>query len=154
MEPKILRFKQALRWKFSGGLVVGNLYFHCCGLSLIPGLGTEIPHQAAAHCSQKTPPKNPKTLNKLLGKYLCSWSTDQTLSSTGLDSEATSIVSQIFWLVYKKPNTTQWFSICILWLKECYYSFFNCRISKVCWSIKIWQILGLKFFQKSWSLEK
>ena len=36
-----------LSWKFSGGLVVRTQCFHCCGPSSIPGLGTEIPHQAA-----------------------------------------------------------------------------------------------------------
>ena len=38
---------------FPGDLVVRSQHFHCCGLGSIPGLGTEIPHQSAAHNSQK-----------------------------------------------------------------------------------------------------
>ena len=35
-------------WEFLGGLVVRIWHF---GLSSVPFLGTEIPYQAAAHCS-------------------------------------------------------------------------------------------------------
>ena len=34
-------------WEFPGGLMVRIQHFHCCGPGSIPGLGTEIPHQAA-----------------------------------------------------------------------------------------------------------
>ena len=33
-------------------LVIRTQHFHCCGLGSIPGLGTEIPHQAAGHPGQ------------------------------------------------------------------------------------------------------
>ena len=33
--------------------MVRTQHFHLCGLGSIPGLGTEIPHQAAIHCGQK-----------------------------------------------------------------------------------------------------
>ena len=33
--------------EFPGGRVVRNWHFHCCSLDSIPGLETEIPHQAA-----------------------------------------------------------------------------------------------------------
>ena len=39
---------------FPGGSVVMDLHSHHCGPGSIPGLGTEIPHQAAAHLAQKT----------------------------------------------------------------------------------------------------
>ena len=39
--------------EFPGGLVVRILCFHPCGSGLIPGLGTEIPHQDAEHCRRK-----------------------------------------------------------------------------------------------------
>ena len=34
--------------EFCGSLVVRILHFHCCSPGSLPGLGTEIPHQAAA----------------------------------------------------------------------------------------------------------
>ena len=34
-------------------LVVRIWHFHCCGQGSAPGLGTEIPHQAAACCGLK-----------------------------------------------------------------------------------------------------
>ena len=37
--------------EFPGGLVVRVVCFHCCCPGSIRGLGTEIPHQAAAHCN-------------------------------------------------------------------------------------------------------
>ena len=40
-------------WAFPGSLVVRTQCFHCCGLASIPGLGTEKPHQATAHCRKK-----------------------------------------------------------------------------------------------------
>ena len=45
--------------EFSGGLVVRTLCFHCCNLGSVPGLGIEIPHQAATWPEQKQ-----KTANK------------------------------------------------------------------------------------------
>ena len=39
--------------EFPGGLVVRIWHFHCHRHGSIPGLGTDLPHQAAAHCSQK-----------------------------------------------------------------------------------------------------
>ena len=38
--------------EFPGGLVLRTWHFHCCSLGSIPGLGTEIPPQATAHCDQ------------------------------------------------------------------------------------------------------
>ena len=38
--------------EFPGGLVFRTQGFHCCGPGSIPCLGTEIPYQATAHCSQ------------------------------------------------------------------------------------------------------
>ena len=38
---------------FPGGLVVRIWCFHCCGTSSVPGLGTEIPHQATARTGRK-----------------------------------------------------------------------------------------------------
>ena len=39
----------SLKFCFPGGGLVGRTQsFHCCGLGLIPGLGTEIPHQSTA----------------------------------------------------------------------------------------------------------
>ena len=35
--------------EFPGGRVVRIWGFHCCGPGSVPGLGTEIPHQATAH---------------------------------------------------------------------------------------------------------
>lgn len=31
-------------WEFPVSLVVRTPHFHCCGMGLMPGLGTEIPH--------------------------------------------------------------------------------------------------------------
>ena len=39
--------------EFPGSLVFRTQRFHCCGLGSIPGLGTEIPYQAAAHHGQE-----------------------------------------------------------------------------------------------------
>ena len=39
--------KRVITWEFPGGLVVRTWCFYHCGLGSIPGLGTEIPHQAA-----------------------------------------------------------------------------------------------------------
>ena len=42
--------------EFPGGLVVRTQHCHHCSLDSIPGLGTEIPHQATAHLGQKINP--------------------------------------------------------------------------------------------------
>ena len=47
----ILRF--TLKREFPGGLEVRTWCFHGCGLGSIPGLGSEIPHQAAPCCGKK-----------------------------------------------------------------------------------------------------
>ena len=39
--------------------------FHCCGLGSIPGLGTEILHQATACCGHASHPPKKKTLRKI-----------------------------------------------------------------------------------------
>ena len=39
---------------FPGGPALRTRRFHCCDPGSIPGLGTEISHQAAACCGQKT----------------------------------------------------------------------------------------------------
>ena len=39
--------------EFPSGLVLRTQCFYCYGLASIPGVGTEIPHQAAACHSQK-----------------------------------------------------------------------------------------------------
>lgn len=41
------------RGEFPGGLVVGIQHLLCWGLGLIPGLGTKISHQGAAHQGQE-----------------------------------------------------------------------------------------------------
>ena len=38
--------------EFPGSLMVRICHVHCCGLSSVPGLGAEIPHQAAVFCSK------------------------------------------------------------------------------------------------------
>ena len=38
--------------EFPGGLVARTQHIHCYGSGSIPDLGTEISHQAAAHCRQ------------------------------------------------------------------------------------------------------
>ena len=43
--------------EFPGGLIVRAWYFDNCGPGSIPGLGANIPHQAAAHYSNKTKQK-------------------------------------------------------------------------------------------------
>ena len=45
--------RRKMRGEFPGGLVVRTCHFHHSGPGAIPGLGTEIPHQASASCSQK-----------------------------------------------------------------------------------------------------
>lgn len=40
-------------WEFPGDRMVRTWCFHYCGLSSIPGLGTEIPHQAIADNKKK-----------------------------------------------------------------------------------------------------
>ena len=35
------------------GLVFGTWCFFCCSQGSVPGLGTEIPQQAAAYCGQQ-----------------------------------------------------------------------------------------------------
>ena len=52
--------------RFPGGLEVRIWCFHHCGLGSIPGLGTEIPHQAA--CCGKKKEKKKKTQKKQTGK--------------------------------------------------------------------------------------
>ena len=47
------RIKTILGREFPAGLVVRIWCFHHCGPGSIPGLGTEIPDQATAHCSLK-----------------------------------------------------------------------------------------------------
>ena len=44
-------FCRAKIW--SGGLEIRTQHFHLCDLGSVPDLGTEIPHQAAAHHGQK-----------------------------------------------------------------------------------------------------
>ena len=39
--------------EFPDGLVVRILCFHLCSWNSIPDPGTEIPHQATAHCSYR-----------------------------------------------------------------------------------------------------
>ena len=41
------------KWELPGGLAVRTWCFHCCSPGVIPGLGTEIPHEAAAHPGQR-----------------------------------------------------------------------------------------------------
>ena len=50
---------------FSGGLEVRTQCFHCRGQGSVPGMGTEIPHQATACHSQKQN-KQTKTTTKIL----------------------------------------------------------------------------------------
>ena len=45
---------ECVLWEFPGGLVARTWCFHCRGPGSIPGLGTEIPHEAVALCSQKS----------------------------------------------------------------------------------------------------
>ena len=62
-----------LKFFFEGGLwwprsLVRTQCFHCCSPGLIPGLGTEIPHQAAALGSPPGPKESgSKIKNKLFG---------------------------------------------------------------------------------------
>ena len=46
--------------QFPGGLLVRIWHFNNDGPGLVPGLGTEIPHQATACCSQKGKEKENK----------------------------------------------------------------------------------------------
>ena len=45
--------KSRAGWKFPGGLGIRIQRFHLGSPGSIPGLGTEIPHQAAARHGQK-----------------------------------------------------------------------------------------------------
>lgn len=56
--------KQGLMWHFPGGLGVRTKCFHCCSLSSIPGLSTEMLHQATACCSQKQKQQQQPLQNK------------------------------------------------------------------------------------------
>ena len=47
-------------WEFSCGLLVRTQCFHYCSPHLIPGLGTEIPHQVLHTTAKKTTAKSPE----------------------------------------------------------------------------------------------
>ena len=54
--------------EFPGGLVVKTRHLHHCNQGSIPGLETEIPHQATACCSQKLKRKSSSKKKKILKK--------------------------------------------------------------------------------------
>lgn len=56
-----MNYKNKTPGEFPDGLVVRIQHIHCCSPGLISGLGTKIPHQAAAHCV-KIKKKKTKTL--------------------------------------------------------------------------------------------
>ena len=48
-------------WEFSGGPVGRTQHYHLCGSGSVPGLGAEIPHQAATRRNQKKKKKSSLT---------------------------------------------------------------------------------------------
>ena len=50
---RLYYIKNYYKREFPVGLMVRTWCFHYCVLGSIPGLGTEISHQAVACCSQK-----------------------------------------------------------------------------------------------------
>lgn len=58
-------------WEFPGDRMVRTWCFHYCGLSSIPGLGTEIPHQAIADNKKKKEEEKKKELEEKENKEVC-----------------------------------------------------------------------------------